>query len=84
VMAGLGVAFLSAHTVAVELADARLIALDVVGLPVMRQWFIVQLARRRLLPAAAALRQFLIEEGHKFLPVVAAAAPKRARRRKER
>jgi LysR family transcriptional regulator for metE and metH len=80
VMAGLGVAFLSAHTVAVELADGRLIALDVVGLPVMRQWFIVQLARRRLLPAAAALRQFLIEEGHKFLPVVAAATPKRTRR----
>ena len=74
VMAGLGVAFLSAHTVAVELADGRLIALDIVGLPIMRQWFIVQLARRRLLPAAAALRQFLIDEGHKFLPVVAAAA----------
>jgi LysR family transcriptional regulator for metE and metH len=68
VMAGLGIAFLSAHTVAVELADKRLVALDVVGLPVVRQWFIVQLARRRLLPAAAALRQFLVEEGHKFLP----------------
>jgi len=70
VMAGLGVAFLSAHTVAVELADKRLVALDVVGLPVVRQWFIVQLARRRLLPAAAALRQFLIDEGHTFLPTV--------------
>lgn len=71
VMAGLGIAFLSAHTVAAELGDKRLVALDVVGLPVVRQWFIVQLARRRLLPAAAALRQFLIEEGQKFLPVIA-------------
>jgi LysR family transcriptional regulator for metE and metH len=85
VMAGLGVAFLSAHTVAVELADGRLIALDIVGLPIMRQWFIVQLARRRLLPAAAALRQFLMDEGHKFLPVVAAGEPpakSRARKRR--
>ena len=75
VMAGLGIAFLSAHTVAAELADGRLVALDVVGLPVVRQWFIVQLARRRLLPAAAALRQFLINEGQKFLPALPAIAP---------
>ncbi|MEP7247119.1 MAG: LysR family transcriptional regulator [Gammaproteobacteria bacterium] len=68
VIAGLGVAFLSAHTVAAELADGRLASLDVVGLPVVRTWFIVQLARRRLSPAAAALRQFLTSEGNKFLP----------------
>ena len=68
VMAGLGIAFLSAHTVAAELADRRLAMLDIAGLPVVRQWFIVRLARRRLLPAAQALRQFLIDEGEKFLP----------------
>jgi LysR family transcriptional regulator, low CO2-responsive transcriptional regulator len=68
VIAGLGIAFISAHTVAVELADGRLVALDVVGLPVMRTWFIVNLARKRLLPSAAALRQFMIDEGHAFLP----------------
>jgi LysR family transcriptional regulator for metE and metH len=68
VMAGLGIAFLSAHTVAAELADRRLVMLDIAGLPVVRQWFIVRLSRRRLLPAAQALRQFLIDEGAKFLP----------------
>ncbi len=68
VMAGLGIAFLSAHTVSAELADRRLVLLDLVGLPVVRQWFIVRLARRRLLPAAQALRQFLIDEGQQFLP----------------
>jgi DNA-binding transcriptional LysR family regulator len=68
VIAGLGIAFLSAHTVAAELADGRLVPLDIVGLPVMRTWFIVNLARKRLLPAAAALRQFLIDEGHSLLP----------------
>jgi LysR family transcriptional regulator for metE and metH len=68
VIAGLGIAFISAHTVAVELADGRLIALDVVGLPVMRTWFIVNLAKKRLLPSAVALRQFMIDKGHAFLP----------------
>ncbi len=75
VMAGLGIAFLSAHTVSAELADGRLVLLDLVGLPVVRQWFIVRLARRRLLPAAQALRQFLIDEGQKFLPPMPNNAP---------
>ena len=55
--------------------------LDIVGLPVMRQWFIVQLARRRLLPAAAALRQFLIDEGEKFLPPMPRAPARNCRAR---
>jgi hypothetical protein len=82
-MAGLGVAFLSAHTVAVELADGRLISLDVVGLPVERQWFIVRLARRRVLPAAAALRQFLIDEGKNFLPTLEAAMKPSGKRQRK-
>jgi LysR family transcriptional regulator for metE and metH len=60
--------------VAVELADGRLVALDVVGLPVMRTWFIVNLAKKRLLPSAAALRQFMIDEGHAFLPAFPASS----------
>jgi DNA-binding transcriptional LysR family regulator len=84
VIAGLGIAFISAHTVAVELADGRLVALDVVGLPVMRTWFIVNLAKKRLLPSARALRQFMIDEGHAFLPafVPAADVPVRTRPRR--
>lgn len=74
VIAGLGIAFISAHTVAVELADGRLVALDVVGLPVMRTWFIVNLAKKRLLPSATALRQFMIDEGHAFLPAFPVAS----------
>ena len=68
VMAGLGIAFISGHTIAAELGDGRLIQLDVQGLPVVRQWFVVHLAQRRLLPAATALNAFLIREGHRFLP----------------
>ena len=40
VMAGLGVALISAHTVAAELEDGRLISFDVPGLPIVRQWFV--------------------------------------------
>ena len=53
VMAGMGIALLSAHTVAAELADGRLVALDVAGLPVVRQWFVVRSRDKRLLPAGA-------------------------------
>ena len=40
VIAGLGIAFISAHTVATELDERRLVTLDVEGLPVVRQWFV--------------------------------------------
>jgi LysR family transcriptional regulator for metE and metH len=79
VIAGLGIAFISAHTVAVELTDGRLVVLDVVGLPVMRTWFIVNLAKKRLLPPAAALRQFMIDEGHVFLPSLKSGGSEKAR-----
>src|SRR5260221_13685246 len=39
VIAGLGIAFISAHTVATELDERRLVTLDVEGLPTVRQWF---------------------------------------------
>jgi DNA-binding transcriptional LysR family regulator len=71
VMAGLGIAFISAHTVAVEIADGRLVPLDVAGLPIMRQWFVVKRSDRTLLPAAAALHAFLASDGVGFLPEVA-------------
>jgi LysR family transcriptional regulator for metE and metH len=70
VMAGLGIAFISAHTIAAEIGDGRLVVLDVVGLPEIRQWFLVRPAAKRLMPAARALHDFLVGEGRQFLPVV--------------
>ncbi len=70
VMAGLGIAFISAHTIAAEIEDGRLIVLDVAGLPEIRQWFVVRPAAKRLMPAARALRDFLVAEGQRFLPIV--------------
>ncbi len=67
VMAGLGVSFLSLHTLDLELETRRLAVLDVVGLPVMRDWYVVHLAGKRLAPVAEALKRFLVEEAAKHL-----------------
>jgi DNA-binding transcriptional LysR family regulator len=68
VIAGLGIAFISAHTVAVELADGRLTELKVEGLPVLRKWYVVRLREKAVMPAAEAMWRFLASEGHTFLP----------------
>jgi len=71
VMAGLGIAFLSAHTVALEFKARQLAALDIVGLPAMRSWFAVRRADRRLLPASEKLWSYLTTRGRDFLPKIA-------------
>ena len=68
VIAGLGIAFISAHTVANELQDGRLVSLDLEGLPVMRQWFLVRRKDKIMLPPAKAMIDFLSTEGARFLP----------------
>ena len=75
VLAGLGIAFLSAHTIELEVQTGRLAILDVVGLPAMRQWYVVHLSDRRLTLAARALHTFLIDEGAQYLPDVCEALP---------
>jgi DNA-binding transcriptional LysR family regulator len=71
VIAGLGIAFISLHTVASELADGRLVVLDVAGLPVMRQWYAVRRLDKELLPPAQAMLDFLGEDGFRYLPSLA-------------
>lgn len=68
VMAGLGLTFISAHTVAAEIEDRRLALLDVVGLPLWRRWYVVRLARRRPMPATRLLHDFITTKGESFLP----------------
>jgi LysR family transcriptional regulator, low CO2-responsive transcriptional regulator len=63
VIAGMGVSFLSTHTVGDELDLGRLIVLDVEGFPVMRKWHIVHHKSKRLPPVATAFKEFLIQEG---------------------
>jgi DNA-binding transcriptional LysR family regulator len=67
VRAGMGLAFLSLHTVAGELARGELRALDIRGLPLTRRWHIVSLPARPLAPAVEAFRYFVLEEGERLL-----------------
>lgn len=62
VMAGLGVAFISAHAVQLECEVGRLVILPVIGTPIMRRWYVVHRSEKQLLPVAAAFRAFLIAE----------------------
>ncbi|MBT6387066.1 MAG: LysR family transcriptional regulator [Alphaproteobacteria bacterium] len=68
VIAGLGIALISAHTVAVELHDGRLSCLDILGMPLERNWFVVKRQEKKLLPATRALWDFLEANGKSFLP----------------
>ena len=74
VIAGLGIAFISAHTVATELDERRLVTLDVDGLPVVRQWFVLSRKDKVLLPPAQAMLDFLSARGKQFLPRTARPA----------
>ena len=68
VIAGLGIAFISQHTVSHELDEGRLVALKVAGLPVMRQWHAIRRTDKILLPPAQAMLDFLGKEGSHYLP----------------
>ena len=67
VIAGMGLSFLSLHTLGLEL-DNRLIALlHVDGAPVVRGWNVVHMLAKLLSPAAEAFRYFVLEHGEDYL-----------------
>jgi len=68
VMAGMGVAVISAHTVAAELREGRLVALDIKGLPINRKWYLVKHGHKRFLPSAQALWDFIVANGKQYMP----------------
>jgi DNA-binding transcriptional LysR family regulator len=67
VMAGMGLGFLSLHTIGLELRSGLLQVLEVEETPVMRTWNVVHLQSRVLSPAAEAFRYFIIERGEAHL-----------------
>ena len=60
VQAGLGLGILSLQTLEMELALKRLAVLKVEGFPIMRHWYIVHRADKRLSPAAQAFKEFVL------------------------
>lgn len=67
VMAGMGVAFLSHHTFAMEAEAGRLTRLDVRGTPVEREWNVLVYADRQPSLALVALQEFLQGAGRKLM-----------------
>jgi DNA-binding transcriptional LysR family regulator len=64
VAAGFGIAFLSAHAVALEVEAGRLAVLDVADMPSRRRWFAVHRRGKRLPAVARAFAAFLAEHGN--------------------
>jgi DNA-binding transcriptional LysR family regulator len=71
VMAGMGLALLSQHTIGLERSLGLLGVLPVEGFPIMRSWFVAQRRTSPLLPAQAALRAFLVENGQSIIDAIA-------------
>jgi DNA-binding transcriptional LysR family regulator len=67
VMAGMGLSLLSAHTIALEVSSGRLAVLDVMNLPIVRDWYVIHLAGKQLAPVAAAFRTFLLAQGPQII-----------------
>lgn len=63
VMAGLGIAVLSIHSLRLELAANKLVILDVKGFPLHRRWYAVHRKGKRLSHTAQAFLDYLRDEG---------------------
>nr|P52595.1 RecName: Full=HTH-type transcriptional regulator CbbR; AltName: Full=RuBisCO operon transcriptional regulator [Rhodospirillum rubrum]AAB27779.1 LysR-type transcriptional activator [Rhodospirillum rubrum] len=59
VMAGMGISLLSRNTMSLELSVGRLVILDVEGLPIQRDWYVVIREGKHLAPVAEAMVAFL-------------------------
>ena len=80
VMANMGISFISSHTVGLELAAGKLVILDVVGLPIIRDWYVIHLRDKVLAPIPAAFRTFLLEHGARTIQKTVGDLPPHTRR----
>ncbi|AMP15026.1 LysR family transcriptional regulator [Collimonas pratensis] len=63
VIAGMGISFLSVHTISLELQVGNLVVLDVEGFPAMLNWYVVHRQNKQLPPVAIAFENFLMSDG---------------------
>ncbi|WP_457647980.1 LysR family regulator CbbR [Profundibacter sp.] len=68
VIAGLGVALISQHTVTEELRTGRLTTVESAGLPIARKWFLLHRQDLRVTPAIATVHRFISDLKGSFLP----------------
>jgi DNA-binding transcriptional LysR family regulator len=67
VMAGMGLALVSQHTIILEQSLGLLAVVPLEGFPVMRSWFVAQRRSSPLLPAQAGLRRYLTANGQAII-----------------
>ena len=67
IIAGMGIGFLSAHTIGQELKTGSLVVLPVQGFPLMLDWYVVHRNDKRLPPVARAFKDFLLSEGAEMI-----------------
>lgn len=75
VIAGLGIALISAHTIELELSLGRIALVRAPGLPIIRHWHVVRRADSEPGPAAERVRAFILGLGGAFLPRPDLSAP---------
>ena len=68
VMAGLGIAMISQHTVTDELRSGRLVALNADTLPIRRQWYLLHRTDLDLSPTLRSVFGFISDQKGAFLP----------------
>ena len=68
VMAGLGIAMISQHTVTEELRSGRLVALHADTLPIRRQWYLLHRTDLDLSPTLATVFGYISDQKGAFLP----------------
>ncbi len=62
VMAGMGLAFISKHTIGLECQTNNLKILNVIGLPILRTWYVLHLSSKPISPATEAFKTFMCKE----------------------
>lgn len=70
VIAGLGIALISQHTVTEELRSGRLVTLRAIGLPIQRSWFLLRREDGVLSPAGQRVHDHIDALKGGFLPRV--------------
>ncbi|WP_456389117.1 LysR family regulator CbbR [Profundibacter sp.] len=70
VIAGLGIAMISQHTVTEELKSGRLVTIEPEGLPIERKWYLLQREDLVVTPAIATVHRFISDLQGSFLPTL--------------
>ncbi len=70
VMAGLGIALISAHTVVEELKTGRLVLLRRPDLPIIRKWYLLTPKDKKPTGATSAIVDFIVKQNGEYLPKI--------------